>query len=280
MAARERLGWYAQHFEMVEVNSTFYAVPDLRTVQRWCAVTPERFVFNVKLHQLFSFHSTPAKLLPPALQGEVTTDAKGRVRVTNALREHLLDRFLEPVGVLRDAGRMGALLLQLSPAFSPRQHALEELEPLLVRLRDFPVAIEFRHRDWAMDGQLEATREFLRRHWVSFVNVDAPHSEHFTIMPSELDEVTAPAIAYLRLHGRDAKAYTTGKTVAARFNYDYADAEVEEVAERTQRLATRAREVHVVFNNNALDYAPRAAARLRKVLGQIAATPPETLELF
>ena len=100
------------------------------------------------------------------------------------------------------------------------------------------------------------------------------------MMPSEIDEVTSPGIAYLRLHGRDAKAYTTGKTVAARFNYDYADAEVQEVAERTERLATAAREVHVVFNNNALDYAPKAAARLRKVLGQIVATPPETLELF
>ncbi|HEY2124925.1 MAG TPA: DUF72 domain-containing protein, partial [Chthoniobacterales bacterium] len=144
----------------------------------------------------------------------------------------------------------------------------------------YPVAVEFRHRDWAADDRLEATREFLRKHAAAFVNVDAPRGEHFTMMPSELDEVTTPAIAYLRLHGRDAKAYTTGKTVAARFNYDYADAEVEEVAERAERLARRAREVHVVFNNNALDYAPRAAARLRKALGQIVATPPETLELF
>ncbi|HEY2124837.1 MAG TPA: DUF72 domain-containing protein, partial [Chthoniobacterales bacterium] len=169
MPARERLGWYAQHFAMVEVNSTFYAVPDLRTVQRWCAVTPERFVFNVKLHQLFSFHSTPAKLLPPALQREVTADAKGRVQVTDALREKLLGLFLEPVTLLRDAGKMGTLLLQLSPAFSPHKHALGELEPLLVRLRDYPVAVEFRHRDWAADDRLEATREFLRKHAAAFV---------------------------------------------------------------------------------------------------------------
>jgi len=45
---------------MVEVNSTFYSVPDLRTVERWSAVTPDDFAFDVKLHQLFSFHSTPA----------------------------------------------------------------------------------------------------------------------------------------------------------------------------------------------------------------------------
>jgi uncharacterized protein YecE (DUF72 family) len=99
-------------------------------------------------------------------------------------------------------------------------------------------------------------------------------------MPSDLDEITNPGVAYLRLHGRNAKAYITGKTVAARFDYDYSDKEITEVAERTKRLAQEAREVHVIFNNNNLDYAPRAAIRLRKVLGQIVKTPAETLDLF
>lgn len=265
---------------MVEVNSTFYSVPDLRTVQRWCAITPDQFTFDVKLHQFFSFHSTPAKLLPPALQRQVQTDDKGKVRVTDSIREKLLDSFLEPVELLRSADKLGALLLQLSPAFSPRKHDLKELEPLLVRLRNYAVAVEFRNRNWATGEQLGLTLDFLREHRASFVNVDAPEAEHFTIMPPELSEVTNPEIAYLRLHGRDAKAYTTGKTVAARFNYDYTDTELDEVAKRGRKLAKEAQDVHVVFNNNALDYAPRAAARLRKALGQIVATPPETPELF
>jgi len=74
MAAHERLAWYAQHFEMVEVNSTFYSVPDARTVERWCATTPDNFTFDVKVHQLFSFHSTQRKLLPPELQRLAQTD--------------------------------------------------------------------------------------------------------------------------------------------------------------------------------------------------------------
>jgi uncharacterized protein YecE (DUF72 family) len=84
-----------------------------------------------------------------------------------------------------------------------------------------------------------------------------------------LNAVTNPELAYLRLHGRDAHAYTTGKTVAARFNYDYTDAEIDEVTERARELTTQAKEVHVIFNNNALDYAPHAALRMRKALGQI-----------
>jgi len=238
MPAGERLGWYAQHFDLVEVNSTFYSVPEPRMVERWCAATPNEFTFDVKLHQLFSFHSTPAKLLPPDLQRGAETDARGNVKSTPHLREAMLKSFLRPMSILRNAGKLGVFLLQLSPAFSPRKHR------------------------------------------AIFVNVDAPASDHFTVMPSDVDEVTNPKTAYLRLHGRNAKAYVTGKTVAARFDYDYRDKEIAEVAERSKKLAHEARDVHVIFNNNNLDYAPRSALRLRKALSQIVKTPAETLELF
>jgi uncharacterized protein YecE (DUF72 family) len=280
MRAHERLGWYAEQFEMVEVNSTFYSVPDLRMVERWCAATPDQFTFDVKLHQLFSFHSTPAKLLPPDLQRRAETDGKGRVAPTPELKKAILDLFLRSMSVLRSAGKLGVFLLQLSPAFSPRMHKLEELDELIGMLRDYRLAIEFRNRNWAIGDQLDATIEFLRARNVAFVNVDAPASDHFTIMPSDLNEITNEGVAYLRLHGRNARAYITGKTVAARFNYDYSNDEIAEVAERSKRLACDAREVHVVFNNNALDYAPRAAARLRAALGQIVPAVPQTLELF
>jgi len=120
----------------------------------------------------------------------------------------------------------------------------------------------------------------VRKHGAIFVNVDAPPSEHFTVMRSDVDEVTNSNVAYLRLHGRNAKAYITGKTVAARFDYDYNEKEIAEVAERSRMLAKEARELHVIFNNNNLDYAPRAALRLRKALGQIVNVPAKTLELL
>jgi uncharacterized protein YecE (DUF72 family) len=68
--------------------------------------------------------------------------------------------------------------------------------------------------------------------------------------------------------------------VAARFDYDYSDKEIAEVAERSKKLARKTRELHVIFNNNNLDYAPRAAARLRVALGQLFSAPPQTPELF
>src|SRR4029453_18747066 len=99
MRAQERLGWDARQFEMGGVNSTFYSVPDLRMVERWCAATPDRFTFDVKLHQLFSFHSTAAKLLPPDLQKRAETDAKGRVKRTPALEESLIEAFLHSMAI-------------------------------------------------------------------------------------------------------------------------------------------------------------------------------------
>ena len=280
MPAGERLRWYAQHFELVEVNSTFYSVPETRMVERWCAATPGDFTFDVKLHQLFSYHSTPAKLLPPDLQRRAETNAKGNVQPTPELQEALLKTFVASMSMLRNAGKLGVLLLQLSPAFSPRKHQLSELEPLIETLSGYDVAIEFRNRNWAVGDQLDSTIDFVRKHRAIFVNVDAPASDHFTVMPSDVDEVTDPKAAYLRLHGRNAKAYVTGKTVAARFDYDYSDKEITEVADRSRKLAQEARELHVIFNNNNLDYAPRAALRLRKALDQIVKTPAQTLELF
>ena len=249
-------------------------------VERWCAATPDSFTFDVKLHQLFSFHSTKAKLLPPDLQSRAEADAKGNVKPSRDVQEALLRVFLRATAIFRSAGKMGVLLLQLSPAFSPRKHELSELEPLIGMLDGHELAIEFRNRNWAIGDQLQSTIDFVRKHAAIFVNVDTPVSDHFTVMRSDMDEVTNSNVAYLRLHGRNAKAYITGKTVAARFDYDYNEKEIAQVAERSRKVAREARDLHVIFNNNNLDYAPRAAIRLRKALGQIVHAPAETLELF
>src|SRR5438132_5694781 len=113
LPAGDRLAWYAQHFDLVEINSTFYSAPEPRMVERWCAATPDDFRFDIKLHQLFSFHSTPAKLLPTDLQSRAETDAKRKVKPTQDVKEALLKAFLRAMAIFRSAGKMGVLLLQL-----------------------------------------------------------------------------------------------------------------------------------------------------------------------
>jgi uncharacterized protein YecE (DUF72 family) len=280
LPAGDRLSWYAQHFAMVEVNSPFYAVPERRMVERWCRSTPDDFTFDLKLHKLLSRHSATLKSLPPALQGRAESDAKGKVNLTPKIEQALLDEIVASVEPMQAAGKFGAFLLQLSPAFSPRKHELSELEELLGHLHALGVVVELRNRNWTTREKLEQTLEFFRRQQTTLSLVDAPNEEHFTIMPSDLNAVTNPALAYLRLHGRNAEAYLRGKTVAERFYYDYSDGEIAEVAERVEKLAGEAEKVHVVFNNNALDFAPHAALRLRAALGQIARAPARQPDLF
>jgi uncharacterized protein YecE (DUF72 family) len=265
---------------MVEVNSTFYSVPDPRMVERWCRCTPDGFTFDVKLHQLFSRHSTALKFLPPKLQHRAEANEKGKVKLTPAIEKAMIREFLHGIEPIRASGKLGALLLQLSPSFSPARHALSELDELLGAIGHYSKAIEFRNRNWVEGEQLPATLKYLAARRATLVWVDAPTQNNFTIMPPGLNAITNSRLGYFRLHGRDARAYLTGRTVAARFNYNYSDEEIAGVAARCQRLAAKTSSLHAIFNNNALDYAPHAALRLRAALGQVIAHVPRQSELF
>src|SRR5215212_10199911 len=122
LPARDRLAWYAERFEAVEVNSSFYAIPQWRTVDRWAQVTPPGFTFDVKLHRLLSRHSATLDSLPPELRDDAETNDRGRVRLTAELEAHTVDRLIAEVAPLEEAGKLGAFLLQLTPAFGPDRH--------------------------------------------------------------------------------------------------------------------------------------------------------------
>jgi uncharacterized protein YecE (DUF72 family) len=274
MAARDRLAWYAERFEYVEVNSSFYAVPAQETVARWTEITPKDFTFDVKLHRLLSRHSAGADSLLPELRTKAKTDERGRVILTPELQDLLVDTTLEAIEPLGEAGKLGPFLLQLSPAFSPRKHDLSELDPLAERLREPGLAIELRNRNWVEEERLEQTLDWYESHGVAFVCVDSPPGDNFQILPS-IDAVTRRDVAYLRLHGRNTEGYLKGKTVAERFGWVYSDVELQEIAQRARTLAEDAHEVHVAFNNNRSSNAPDSARRFRELIGQDPGPPAD-----
>jgi uncharacterized protein YecE (DUF72 family) len=265
LPARERLPWYAEHFDAVEVNSTFYAVPATSTVERWAEQTPNGFTFDVKLHKLLSRHSAKLDSLPPGLRDGATTTARGRVVLGARLQDALADAVLESVQPLVDAGKFASFLLQLSPGFAPRCNELDELAPLLERLAPHPVAIELRRNSWVRDKRAEETLKWVEDHGAVWVCVDVPDAQHLTIMPP-LDAVTNPRLAYLRAHGRNAEGYIRGRSVAERFAWRYSDEELGEIGARVQELASEAADVHVMFNNNRGSDAPVAAERFKELL--------------
>jgi uncharacterized protein YecE (DUF72 family) len=267
LAARERLRWYAERFDAVEVNSTFYAVPSPRTVGRWAQETPDGFTFDVKLHRLLSRHAADLKSLPPELRDDATANARGRVELTPELEAALADRIAEAVEPL--GGKLATFLLQLSPSFEPRLNELDELAALVARLNlTAPVAVELRNRFWLTEARAEDTLRWFEDHGAAFVCVDMPEGSNAPTLMPNLDAATRRDVAYLRAHGRNLQGYLRGRTVAERFAHRYEDEELEEIGERAGRLAEEVPTVRLMFNNNRGADAPVAAQRMRELLGQ------------
>lgn len=267
LAARDRLAFYAERYEGVEVNASFYAIPEAKTVERWAQITPDAFTFDVKLHRLLSRHAAPLESLPPELRDLAETTPRGRALLSEELEEAMVQAVKASVAPLQEAGKLSALLLQLSPSFAPRTHELAELAPMIEALRPHIVAVELRHRGWVEDDRLETTLSWLEEHGAAFVCTDSPQGDAPTMMP-RVDAVTHPDLAYLRMHGRNVDGYLKGKSVAERFDWDYGDDELRELAGRAEGLAEEAGQLRMMFNNNRDDLAPQAATRMRILLGQ------------
>jgi uncharacterized protein YecE (DUF72 family) len=239
-----RLSGYAMWFDHVEVNSTYYSTPKKEAVEKWVAATPANFLFDIRLHRAIS--QSPEKAA-----------REGR------LFEYLLDG-LQPL--IREK-RLGTFLLVLSPNFSPDRHRLEELDPLIEKIRPHPLAIEFRHSGWVHAKAKNATLDFFRERQVTWVAVDMPQLDDPNLLPP-VDEVTQPKLAYLRLHGRNPD-YLKAESAFERHSYAYNESELREIVKRIQHLAAKAENVRVVANNHAYDFAPRTALALRQLLGQL-----------
>jgi uncharacterized protein YecE (DUF72 family) len=239
-----RLSGYAMWFDRVEVNSSYYSTPKKEQVAKWIENTPPGFLFDIRLHRIIS-------------QGPAKAAREGR----------LLPYFLESTEPLIKAGRLGTFLLVLSPGFGPERHQLEELDGLIEKMRPHSLAVELRHSAWVEGKNRASTLDFFRTRKVTWVAVDMPPIKGSDLMPP-VDEVTDSRMAYLRLHGRNPK-YLEAESAAERHTYAYTESDLREIVKRIRNLATRARDVHVVANNHAYDFAPRAALTLKQMLGQL-----------
>lgn len=235
-----RLSAYAQWFDLAEVNATYYQLPKRASVEKWLAATPESFRFNIRLHRITS--QSPSK----------APEGRGLKLMLEAL---------EPMLRVR---RLGTFLLVLPPLFAPARHTLEELDGVVEALRPHRLAIELRHADWVAGPARAATLAFFRSRKVTWVAVDMPRIAGSELMPP-IDEVTDPRLAYLRLHGRNPK-WAPGLSAAEKHTYAYSAEELEELVGRVRGLAQRAKEVHVLANNHAGDFAPKTALALKEAL--------------
>jgi|SRR5579884_1853846 len=268
--ARERLAWYAQHFSTVEVDSTFYRLPERSTVQNWADRMPDGFVMHVKAFGLLTRHPVRLEQLPPDLREGMPVDERGRVdRPPREGRAEVFRRFLAALEPLREAAKLGGILFQLPPYVVWKPSSLDYLEWARGQLDGDAMLVEPRHRSWyAEDVRAELLR-FLEERRMSWVVVDAPKVDAKNV-PETLVATTTP-LAYVRFHGRNAGTWNVrGGSAAQRFDYLYGEEELREWVPPLRELAARSEEAYAFFNNNnqtnGMAQAPAGAQLLRKLL--------------
>ncbi len=228
----EMLDLYGRLFSVVELNYTWYQMARADAISRMIAKAPAHLLFAAKLTRTMTH--------------EVSGDWRDQLAL---YRE----------GIAPFKKRLAAILVQMPPDFDRTIENRNYLGGLLDGLHEFPVAVEFRHRSWAVDSVFAE----LERRRVSLVTVDEPGFKQLFPL---LDVVTNPALLYVRFHGRNNAGWRSSN-MQKKFDYDYSSDELEQIAETYIRpMAARARRGILFFNNHVRSQAPRNAQKLAKIL--------------
>jgi uncharacterized protein YecE (DUF72 family) len=259
-----RLRFYAQQFPLVEVDSAYYALPAERTAALWADRTPGGFTFNIKAFSLFTQHPTRVAALPRDLREAVGDRGKETIYLRDldsSITQQAWDRFRAALEPLRQAGKLGAILLQFPPWFVISREHKEYIVSCARQAEPDRVCVEFRNQTWLSERNREETLEFLSAHKLPYVSVDMPQG-YRNSMPPVL--AATAELAVVRLHGHSEK--WESRDIHERFGYRYRPEELAEWAPRIKGLAEHADTTHVLFNNCYSDYAQTNARQLADLL--------------
>jgi uncharacterized protein YecE (DUF72 family) len=267
--SEDRLKYYAAQFPLVEVDSTYYALPAAQTVQLWAERSPQNFTFNIKAYRVFTAHQTKLQTLPKDLQQTLTNKVKDTFYyedLPGEIAREMWAQFRAALEPLRRAGKLGAILFQFPPWFVKKRANIEHVLLCAEMLEGLQLAVEFRNNTWFNERHTSSTLKMEREHGLVHVIVDEPQGTAFSI-PS-IWEVTTPKLATVRFHGRNAETWLKKglASAAERFNYLYSEDELNELAPKVQALEEKAEKVQVLFNNCHGDKGVRNAATFRDLL--------------
>jgi uncharacterized protein YecE (DUF72 family) len=267
----KRLRYYASQFPMVEVDSSFFALPTPENSALWAERTPDDFRFNLKAFRLLTGHQTPPEVFPPDIKAELPP-LTGRKKnwyyadLPPVIVDEVWKRFKQAVEPLKVAGKLRALHFQFAPWVTGAAEWRAHVEECVARMGDYRLAVEFRNQTW-FGGQerAEQTLAWEEALGVTHVIVDGPQVGNFA---HGVWAVTTPDLALVRLHGNNEETWNAKglKAASERFNYEYSDDEFDEIAGRTSDIAEKAFEVQVVVNVNYEDQGIRAGRRLAERL--------------
>jgi uncharacterized protein YecE (DUF72 family) len=251
-----RLRHYAERFDTVEANSTYYRLPDAELVGTWAERVPDGFTMHVKAFGLMTRHPVKVEALPEDLRDAMPVDDRGRVdRPPRELRAEVFRRFHRALEPLRERGKLGGILLQFPSYVVFKDVSLDYLAWAVEQLDGDEPLVEFRHRSWLDEDNRDQTLAFLESVGASYVIVDAPRTEAKNLVPPVVARTSGTA--YVRFHGRNASTWNkrTG-SAAERFDHLYSYEELDEWVEPLRELAGEAESVYAMFNNNGRSQMP------------------------
>ena len=268
-----RLKYYASVFSVVEVDSTYYALPARRVAELWVARTPENFVFDVKAFGWMTGHATETERLPRALREALPNELASKKRlyakdVPREVRDEAWRIFADAILPLHEHGKLGAVFLQYPSWVRPAAHSAEMLARARHRLGDLPIAVEFRHSEWLAAAQRDRTIGLLRDNQMSFIAVDEPQGFASSVPPDTA--VTSSRLAVVRLHGRRGETWEKRRTpVLERFRYLYSENELTPWVPKIIEIAGEAEQVHIVFNNCYGNYGTTNALEMARMVSSL-----------
>lgn len=268
-SAEARLRYYASHFGLVEVDSSYYALPSEQTSRLWVERTGGKFTFDIKAFRLFTQHPTPLAALPKDITEALPSYIKEKANIylrdmSPDLASELWNRFERALLPLDSAGKLGVVLFQFPPWFYPGEEQHNYILSCRKRLPQYRIAIEFRHNSWVDERNRERTLHFLQDNDLPFVCVDEPQGFKSSVPP--IIAATSD-IGLVRFHGRNRETWgKKGISTAERFNYLYTEDELGEWVPRIKELASLTRQLHVLFNNCYQDKAMLNARQMRLML--------------
>ena len=268
--AESRLRYYASQFPIVEVDSSYYSMPNEKATRLWVERTPDDFVFDVKAFRLFTQHQTPPASLPRDIRDALPASLMEKANLyQNNIPPELLDemwhRFESALLPLDTVGKLGVVLFQFPPWFTAGYEKTDYIFSCKERLKQYRLAIEFRNHSWMSEANRENTLNFLRENNLPYVCVDEPQG-----FKSSMPPVVEPTseIAIIRFHGRNQENWEKkGVKASDRFNWYYTDDELGEWVERIKDLRTRTQWLHLLFNTHWDDQAIVNARKLSGLLG-------------
>ncbi|APR77412.1 Hypothetical protein A7982_02759 [Minicystis rosea] len=264
-SAENRLRFYSSQFPLVEVDSSYYALPSRANAERWVERTPDGFTFDIKAFAPLTQHPVEPARLPSDLKSALPEEILEKPRVypkdlPDELMTMLWERFVWAIEPLARAGRLGCVLLQFPPWFAATQHNARYIEECRTRLGHHRMAVELRHASWGERDRLARLAALLRDIEASYVIVDEPQGKRNSMPPAVI--VADPRLAVVRFHGRRSETWGVRASVMEKYDYIYDREELDPWARTVERLAEEAREVHTVFNNCVSNYAVLGAKGL------------------